>query len=145
MSRFQARAEVAVSSVAGFCLCGRELAQLTDRIMEILCLSDRGVEVRLTGDEEVARLNQAFRGLPGPTNVLSFPGEEEGEGVSELGQVVVSRDAVLREARLYGQDPLEHLVRLLAHGLLHLAGEEHGPDMEEQTRAVVAGVVSAFL
>ncbi len=145
MSRFFVRAEVKVPAVAGLSLCGRELSQLTENIMESMGFDDSGVDVRLSGDQEVAQLNARFRDLPGPTNVLSFPDEALDQypdsEIHELGQVVVNRDAVLREARLYGQDPLEHLVRLLAHGLLHLAGEEHGQDMEERTDRAVAEVV----
>jgi len=47
-----------------------------------------------------------------------------------LGALALSLDAVAREAFLYGQDPVEHGLRLLAHGLAHLAGYDHGPDMD---------------
>ena len=141
---------VAVPPVAGLSVCGRELAGMVEAALESLGLAGSAVDVRLTGDEEVARLNAAFRGLPGPTNVLSFPGEGAGQGGPEadgpdLGQVVVSRDAVLREARLYGQEPREHLARLLVHGLLHLSGAEHGQDMEARTEAAVSRVVSTTI
>ena len=36
-----------------------------------------------------------------------------------------------RATLLYGQDPEEHCLRLLAHGLGHLAGYDHGPEMDE--------------
>lgn len=148
MSAPLVRAETAVAPVAGLQVCARELGLITEAVLDCLGLTGAAVEVRLAGDAEVAGLNASFRRLSGPTNVLSFPAyEEEGEGggvAPSLGQVVISRDAVLREARLYGQEPLAHLVRLLAHGLLHLAGEEHGPDMEERTQAAVDRVSASI-
>jgi len=47
---------------------------------------------------------------------------------------------VMREAFLYGQDPVAHLTRLLAHGFLHLSGLDHGPLMEALTEAAVSAV-----
>ncbi len=84
-------------------------------------------------------------GCPGPTNVLSFPLEEElaeasapdGPQTFQLGSLVLSVDAVRREAGLYGQDPREHCLRLLAHGLGHLAGYDHGPEMDTLCAAML--------
>ncbi|MDO9632355.1 MAG: rRNA maturation RNAse YbeY, partial [Humidesulfovibrio sp.] len=39
-----------------------------------------------------------------------------------------------------GQDPARHLARLLAHGVLHLCGHDHGPDMEALTDLAVDAV-----
>jgi len=54
--------------------------------------------------------------------------------------MAISADTVAREAFLYGQAPTRHLVRLLAHGFLHLAGLDHGPVMEALTEAAVTAV-----
>lgn len=114
----------------------RELALLVERLLVALGLAGRDVAVTLTDDRGIARLNRRFLGLPGPTNVLAFP-DEEGFG---LGEVALCLDALLRESRLYGQDPAEHLLRLLAHALLHCAGLEHGPEMDHLAEAAVAAV-----
>lgn len=47
-----------------------------------------------------------------------------------LGSLVLSIDTLLREAYLYGQDNAEHCIRLLAHGLAHIAGYDHSEEME---------------
>lgn len=52
-----------------------------------------------------------------------------------LGWLVLSLDTWQRECLLYGQEPVEHALRLLAHGLGHLAGYDHGPEMDEFTDA----------
>ena len=81
----------------------------------------------------------------GPTNILSFP-ENDSKTVfigkaqsaimknrSSLGTLILSIDTLLREAYLYGQNPQTHAVRLLAHGLAHLLGYDHGKEMWELT------------
>ena len=122
-------------------LTRRELAAFSGLVMEALGLGDMAVEVSAVDDREMARMHRQFLGRTGPTNVLSFPADEE-EGDDGVGLVVVSGDAVCRESRLYGQDPLEHMTRLLAHAFLHLAGMTHGPDMEAVTEAAVAAVAA---
>jgi probable rRNA maturation factor len=64
-------------------------------------------------------------------------GTEDGEQGPYLGEIVLSVDTLAREVRLYGQEPREHQVRLLAHATLHLAGLDHGPEMEAMTEAVL--------
>ncbi len=116
-----------------------ELSDLTQRILSALDLAGREFDLRLVGDAEMACLNRDYLGLGGPTNVLSFPAEDPARP-EYLGEMAVSADTVAREAFLYGQDPTAHLVRLLAHGFLHLAGLDHGPAMEALTEAAVAAV-----
>lgn len=114
----------------------REISGLGWLLLEVLGLSHAGLEIELTGDMEIARLNESFLGCVGPTNVLSF--ESDDPAGSCLGHIVLSVEAVEREARLYGQDRREHFLRLLTHGLLHVAGFEHGEAMHELTDQAVA-------
>lgn len=62
--------------------------------------------------------------------------DETEQGVF-LGEIALSVDTLAREVRLYGQEPREHLIRLLAHATLHLSGLDHGPEMEAFTEAAV--------
>lgn len=116
-----------------------ELAALAEAVLAALGLGGCTFDLRVVGDGEMAALNGEFLGLPGPTNVLSFPAAEA-DRPDYLGEMAVSADTVVREAFLYGQEPTAHLVRLLAHGFLHLAGWDHGPAMEAATEAAVAAV-----
>jgi probable rRNA maturation factor len=107
----------------------------------------------LTGDPEIAELNQRYLNRQGPTNVIAFP-QQEGElaGLTPglLGDVVVSLDTARREARENGLDADEHLVRLLIHGLLHLLGHDHVHDenearvMEELTEELLLSSAGPF-
>jgi len=129
----------------GFPLGRVELGRLLEAILEALGLEGASCDLRLTDDAGIARTNHEFRELRGPTNVLSFPsGEEPGLGAF-LGDLVLSVDTLAREAFLYGQDPGEHTVRLLAHGILHLAGLDHGEEMEALTEAAVAAAAPCHI
>jgi probable rRNA maturation factor len=101
-----------MSAVAG--MCRPDLALLDDRGMEML--------------------QAACLGRPGPTNILAFPVPATGpEGLAGgfCGCLALSADSLEREAVLYGQDPAAYCIRLLAHGLAHLAGYDHSPAMRE--------------
>lgn len=96
------------------------------------------VELTLLDEAAMAGLNRDFLGLPGPTNVLSFPPDIMGG----TGSLALAVRTVWREAWLYGQDLDSYTLRMLAHGLAHLMGHEHGPEMDiEVERAVEAASV----
>lgn len=92
------------------------------------------VELFLMRDGEIAALNAAHLGCTGPTNILSFP-----DSAGRLGSLALSVDTLRRECRLYGQAPARYARRLLAHGLAHLCGYDHGPFMD----VVCAGLEAA--
>ena len=101
------------------------------------------VVVLLTDDEAVAELNAGFRGKPGPTNVLSFPAPETAR--PHLGDVAVACGVCVREAQEQGKRLEDHLMHLVAHGVLHLVGYDHEDDaeaeiMEALERKVLAGL-----
>lgn len=93
------------------------------------------VELYLCDDAAMACANARHLGYAGPTNVLSFPGiaGPEGPGAGGpgmAGTLLLSLDTLDRECLFYGQEARDHLLRLLAHGMGHLAGLDHGPEME---------------
>lgn len=116
------------------------------------CPEDADGTVVLTNDEEIQELNHAWRGLDGPTDVLSFALQEgeDAEFAGELlGDVVISVETAERQAlgqehrgRVEGDEAGgqwgldEELAFLVVHGLLHLLGHDHAePDEEAQMRA----------
>jgi probable rRNA maturation factor len=128
----------------GFPLGRVELARLCSLLLEALGLRGCRFDLRLVDDAGMAALNRKARGFPGPTNVLSFPSGEEPRKGAFLGDLVLSVETLAREAHLYGQEPTEHTARLLAHGLLHLAGLEHGETMDALTETAVEAAAGAF-
>ncbi len=87
------------------------------------------VEVLLTSDTEVRRLNRTFRRKNKATDVLSFPAPREAEGMA--GDLAISLDTAARQAAEHGHTLRDELRILLLHGLLHLAGEDHETDSGE--------------
>lgn len=82
-------------------------------------------------------MNRRWRGIDRPTNVLSFPLQELAHGeqplLEALGDIAISLPVVRREASAAGLSFDDHLRRMLAHGLLHLLGYDHGTSDEERT------------
>lgn len=123
----------------------QELKLVLYHLLAYLELSDCTVELQLTDDKSIAELNKSFLGLSGPTNILSFPAVDDDEEDSKfMGYISISLEAVFREVFLYGQIPFHHLIRLLAHGLLHLKGFEHTSSMEKITEDAVQVVSREF-
>ena len=87
------------------------------------------LELIVTDDAGSEACNREHLGMSGPTNILSFPLSQQAGRGGAGGSLLLSAAALRRESLLYGQDPAEHAIRLLAHGVAHLAGLEHGPEM----------------
>ncbi len=89
--------------------------------MAVMGVEGRELSLLLTGDEEIRDLNRRFRGKDRPTDVLSFPMDDN----LLLGDIAISMDRASAQAQEAGT-PLEtELARLLVHGLLHLLGYDH--------------------
>ena len=113
------------------------------------------VSVSFVDDEEIARLNEEYRGKVGPTDVLSFEcdglfdemEDSEGEGaeVFELGDIVIAVDVVERQAGGYGNTFEQEVSLMLVHGLLHLCGYDHIEDDEaEEMEALQTELLAAW-
>lgn len=116
------------------------------------CPYEAEINLLLTTDEEIHRMNLEYRDIDRPTDVLSFPmleyempgdfsGLEEQEDAFDpetgellLGDIVISKDRVLAQAEEYGHSPLREYAFLIAHSMLHLFGYDH---MEEEERQVM--------
>jgi probable rRNA maturation factor len=97
--------------------------------------SKADVELAFVRDSDMADLNQRFMDCQGPTNCLAFPSAGHGGGLPG-GGLCISLDALYRESLFYDQADDLYLRRLLAHGLAHLAGHDHGAEMEDLCAAL---------
>lgn len=110
-----------------------------DAVRAVLRAEDRsdGVEVSvaLVDDARIRELNRDYRGKDRPTDVLSFPMNEEIETGDDrlflLGDVVISLPTAARQAGEYGWGLGEEIARLAVHGTLHLLGYDHEGDEAE--------------
>lgn len=71
--------------------------------------------------DEIHQMNKTYRYIDRPTDVLSFEsGEEE-----YIGDIFVSIDKVVSQAKDYGHSVTREAAFLLVHGILHLLGYDH--------------------
>ncbi|WP_443090776.1 rRNA maturation RNase YbeY [Basfia succiniciproducens] len=89
------------------------------------------ITIRIVDEAESHELNFTYRGKDRPTNVLSFPFEcpEEVE-LPLLGDLVICRQVVEREAQEQGKPLTAHWAHMAVHGSLHLLGYDHIEDDE---------------
>jgi probable rRNA maturation factor len=87
-------------------------------------IADAELSISLVTEEEIAELHRRYLREEGPTDVLSFPLDEEAgeDGVRMLGDVVIAPAVA---ARNNPEDPASELRLLLVHGILHLLGHDH--------------------
>ena len=104
--------------VIGSALAAEEVRRACRAAAAARGIEDGHVAVEFVGAERIADLNVRHRGHEGPTDVLSFPVDEEGaaHGERELGDVVICAE--------HSDDLLEVVV----HGVLHLTGMDHETD-----------------
>jgi probable rRNA maturation factor len=84
------------------------------------------VSLLICGDERMTTLNSRYRGRNEPTDVLTFPDEEGRKEGPVRGDVAICLPALCRNAAAFEVTENEEMKRLLIHGLLHLAGMDHG-------------------
>ena len=85
------------------------------------------ISVLLTNDEEIRELNKKYRNIDKPTNVLSFSITSD-TTVNELrmiGDIVISREKILSDAKDQNKTFNDHLAHIVIHGFLHLLDFTH--------------------
>ena len=105
------------------------------------------VDVLLTDDEGIHRINLDMRQVDRPTDVLSFPALElaEGElpaeedadvatGFVPLGDMAISLERVKAQAKEYGHSNRRELAYLAVHSVLHLLGYDHMDEGPQKAR-----------
>jgi len=117
------------------------------------CPYEAEVSVLFTDDDQIREINNEFRSIDKPTDVLSFPAveyETPGDfsqledhyvesfhpetGELLLGDIVISVDRAMRQAEEYGHTIEREIAFLTAHSIFHLLGYDH---MEENERLIM--------
>ena len=89
------------------------------------------LSIVLSNDAEQRILNRDWRGIDKSTNVLSFPQIEPFGAVQGLlGDLILARETLVREAGEMGISFEDHFTHLVVHGFLHLLGYDHMDDDE---------------
>ena len=92
--------------------------------------SGSSATIAFVSDRNIRKLNQQFRGVDKPTDVLSFPNDEP----DNLGDVAISVETAAKQAKENGLSLNDEIAQLILHGLLHLSGYDHETDNGEMNR-----------
>lgn len=102
--------------------------------------------IRIVDEAESQELNGEYRGKDKPTNVLSFPFEAPAHvPIPLLGDLIVCRQVVEREAIEQGKPLIAHWAHMIVHGCLHLLGYDHIKDEEAEEMEGIERIVMAEL
>ena len=150
-------------SVLDLGIPAEETARLvTEETMRVLgCPYEVSVNILLTDEEEIHKLNLEYRQVDRPTDVLSFPMSDfpapgdfsfldedspdtfdPDTGELMLGDIVLCAGRVLSQAEEYGHSVRREFAFLVTHSLLHLTGfdhmtEEEAAEMEGKQRQIL--------
>lgn len=88
---------------------------------------DSSLSIVLSDDETVRALNQQYRGVDAPTDVLSFPVETAApfEDASDLGDLIIAVPYLAHQATAQNHTFADELILAVIHGTLHLLGYDH--------------------
>ncbi len=113
------------------------VADLAAFAAEQLCIPEPAeASITFVDDEQMAKLNEGYRGKAGPTDVLSFECDNLEDGfpaadeVFEAGDIIMAPDVAARQAHELGHSFEEEVDTLLVHGILHLMGYDHIEDAD---------------
>ena len=95
------------------------------------------LSIAFVRDAEIKKINQTYRGLNRPTDVLSFAGEGD-----DFGEVIIDYQQIKRQADEFGHGVRRELVFILVHGLWHLMGYN---DQTEKGRREMIKLGEGFL
>jgi probable rRNA maturation factor len=144
--RLDIKGEELLERVIGKPVFLQELEKLTAKVLEEELEEKhdiKSIEVSLTFVEpdEMLELNEQYRGIDEPTDVLSFPLWEEEDGSFllpskdwdevALGDIVICPRVVIDFARASEKELEEEIVLIYIHGLLHLLGYDHTTEEQE--------------
>lgn len=101
------------------------------RVLEKLGYDGEELSIMFCNDEFIQQLNNEYRHIDSPTDILSFENgdeytDEEGKNWKCVGDMIISLETLPKNASYFSVSENEELKRLLIHGTLHLNGMDHG-------------------
>lgn len=115
------------------CVC-----TLIDKLSTTLTTDTLHLSICWTDNLHIKALNAEFRSQDKPTNILSFPSDED----EHIGDLVLGYEVILDEAEKLKIPMQNHLAHLLLHGILHLLGYDH---IEEDEADIMEGLEAKLL
>lgn len=114
----------------------QRLAEFVRNHLKLHPATDVGIV--FVDEDPMTELHIKWMDEPGPTDVLSFPMDELRPGTDEnpssegvLGDIVVCPQVAKKQAATAGHEPINEILLLVTHGMLHLVGFDHAEPEEE--------------
>ncbi len=113
---------------------------------------DAELAIVFVDEAAMEQLHVQWMDEPGPTDVLSFPMDELRPGSDDnitpaglLGDIVVCPQVAISQAETAGHSPLEEMLLLTTHGILHLLGFDHAePEDEKEMFGIQRDILVGF-
>lgn len=119
-------------------LAKKEVRRFADTICAVMKLRNARMALILTDNRSIRIINKKFRKKDRPTDVITFAFRDSsfpapGRGDEDLGEVYLSLEQAWLQ-RGYSATFRDEVMRLLAHGILHLLGYDHEKSKKEEAR-----------
>ncbi len=110
----------------------RKIKEIIEKVLQHLKVDEKiEVSILFTTDKFIKSLNEKYRGINEPTDVLAFSLWEgmvkspEADGNMLLGDIIISTETAKRQANVLNHSVEKEIIILLIHGLLHLISYDH--------------------
>ncbi|MBL7191590.1 rRNA maturation RNase YbeY [bacterium] len=110
-----------VNTYSDICLNEEDIGSLINRVMTFRNIIEYSVDLIEVDDNQIADLNQRFRGIIGTTDVLSFVIEDN----PLEGEIYINTAQARRSADKYGVKYADEIKKLIVHSALHLTNMLH--------------------
>ena len=128
-----------------------EIREYVQKVLEKEYESESPVYMSLlfTGNDEIQVINREYRDKNQPTDVISFAYHETEDfdigPYDTLGDIVISLERVVEQAKEYNHSDKRELFYVLTHGILHLLGYDHIEEEErKEMRAKEEEILGSF-
>lgn len=121
-----------------------------DKIIKFACdhlnVENPLLNIVIVDNEKIREINKLYRNNDSVTDVISFAFEEvddiEYDGMRFLGEIYISYERCVSQAKDYGHSLKREFCYLAIHGLLHLLGYDH---MVEEDKKVMRSLEEEIL
>ena len=100
-------------------------------------VGQKEISIAFVGDFEIKKINQTYRRVNKPTDILTFAGEAD-----FWGELIMDYSQIKRQAGQFGKSVREEFIFILVHGLLHLLGHD---DEQEKGRLKMIKLGEEFI
>ena len=126
-----------INNLTNFCLDNKLFTGIAKKVLKGENKGTKTVSLAFVSKAEIKKLNKKFRKKNKPTDVLSFELSAEGgpafggKGEDYLGEIVICPEVVKENSERHGVSVKKEMMKVFAHGILHLLGHDHPDEVED--------------